>query len=313
MRYKNRAIGSTESLAKALSLTKIQLVKYANIAERYYIERPPEVKPDGSLRKTYDTQPMLKKIHGRILTEILHKVEYPIYLQGSIKDIHQPRDYISNCSIHSKKRIVISEDICNFFDSIRSDHVFRMWKYNFNFPDEVAKLLTKLTTYKGRVPQGARTSSYIANLIFWNLEPLVVEKLKERGIEYSRYVDDITISSHSFMPPKVKTFVIDLIYGMLLNKDVKPNRKKHKVSSSSDQMTVHKLNVNSKKPTISKRERKNIRAMVRLCELMSRTEQRNNKNFIKLFNSTEGKVKMLMRLHKNTGTKLLQRLNAIQP
>lgn len=187
-----------------------------------------------------------------------------------------------------------------------------MWKYNFNFPDEVALLLTQLTTYKG-VPQGARTSSYIANLIFWDLEPNVVEQLKKRGLEYSRYVDDITLSSHSYISPKSKKFITDIIYSMLLKKGVKPHRKKRKVSSSSGRMTVHKLIVNSKNPSMDKNEKNNIRAMVRSCEIMSESDERYSEEFTKLYRRTLGKVNMMSRLHKNPGAKLRSRLNAIRP
>lgn len=42
--------------------------------------------------------------------------------------------------------------------------------------------------------QGASTSGYIANLVFWDVEPRIVKDLLGRGFQYSRFADDITIS-----------------------------------------------------------------------------------------------------------------------
>ena len=244
--------------------------------------------------------------------EILRKVEYPFYLQGSIKDKSNPRDYITDCKFHIHKRIIISEDITNFFDSIKSDLVFKMWKYFFNFPEDVALVLTQLTTYKGFDPQGASTSSYIANLIFWDIEPFVVKQLNEMGICYSRYVDDITLSSERFITTEDQTFATSLIYGMLFKRGVRPNRKKRKVYSSSNRMIVHNLNTNSKKPTLSNEERNNIRAIVKKCEIMAQSD-RYSQDYIKYYNSAFGKVGKLSRLHKIEGIKLRDRLQEIKP
>jgi hypothetical protein len=187
-----------------------------------------------------------------------------------------------------------------------------MWKYFFNFPEDIAKILTQLTTYNGFVPQGAITSSYIANLIFWDTEPFVVNQLNEKGIIYTRYVDDITLSSDRFITTDVQTFATRLIYGMLFSHGVKPNRKKRRVTSNSDKMTVHKLITNSKKPTLSKNERSNIRANVKRCEIMAQSD-RSSEDYTKFYTSISGRVAKLSRLHRNQGLQLRERLQSIKP
>ena len=144
-------------------------------------------------RHSQSLQP-LKTIQENILHEILHYVDFPDYLLGSIKDIDFPRDYIRDASLHLGQEVVIKEDISDFFNSIRPELVLKMWKYFFNFSTEVAELLVKLTTYVGFIPQGASTSSAISNLIFWNKEPELEFSLRQKGYIYSRYVDDITVS-----------------------------------------------------------------------------------------------------------------------
>ncbi len=65
-----------------------------------------------------------------------------------------------------------------FYDNIKKERVYLIYSQFFNFPHEVSELLTKLTTYKNKVPQGACTSSYLANLIFFNSEYSLVSKLR---------------------------------------------------------------------------------------------------------------------------------------
>ena len=299
-------------MAATLDISEIQLHKYSDKAEKFYIQNKPQPKSNGKLWQTYRIKPALKKIQNRILHEILREVEYPRYLQGSIKDKKHPRDYLTNCASHTLSRTLTTLDIESFFDSISYQKVFEMWKYFFKFPDDVSTVLTKLTTYKDFVPQGAMTSSYIANLIFWEFEPDLKEHLERRGFTYTRYVDDITISSKEYITQKDKYDITTIIYQMLLKCGVRPNRKKRKVASNSHRMQVHRVNVNSKKPTLPKMERNNIRAMVFQCEQRALID-RTTEDYHKFFHSVSGKVGKLKRLHSSQGTKLFERLNSIRP
>jgi len=295
-----------------LNLSEIQLQKYSDRADSYYIPNKPEIKPNGKLRQTYIVKPALKKIQNRILHQIFLKVEYPRYLQGSIKDKNHPRDYLTNCAFHTSSRVVTTLDIESFFDSISYQKVYKMWKYFFKFPDEVATVLTKLTTYRGFVAQGATTSSYIANLIFWEFEPQVKEQLGERGFTYTRYVDDITVSSKTFTTSKDNYDITTSTYRMFFKCGVRPNRAKRKVTTNSKVMQVHKVNINSKNPTLPKKERKLIKALVWHCEQRAATE-RETEDYRKFFDSVSGKVGKLKRLHPKLGSNLQERLQAIRP
>jgi len=311
-KYNNRPIASIEALSKALQITIDELLKLAKDVDKYFILNKPQPKANGSTRQTFDTMPVLKEIHGRILRHILYKVYYPNYLQGSIKDEEHPRDYITDCAKHTNQRIVFSEDISDFFPSIKSKYVFRMWKFLFNFPEDVADILTKLTTYKGFVPQGAKTSSYIANLIFWETEPLIFEELAKRDFDYSRFVDDINCSTNRYINNNEKKYITSLLYKMMYGVGVKPNRKKRKVMTNSNRMVVHNINVNWRKPTLSQKERNNIRAAVKQCEIIAEYD-RLSEEYLKLYNSTSGRVAKMARLHKAQANKYRDRLRQISP
>jgi hypothetical protein len=136
------------------------------------------------------------------------------------------------------------------------------WRYFFHFPASVASLLTDLTTLNGYLPRGAPTSSYLANLIFWDVEAELTSSPEKKGIIYSRYIDDVTLSAKRDLNQNDKANAVAQVYQMFYKKRVLPNRKKEKVMYSHAPIQVHGINVNSKEPTIPKPIRKNIEAGV---------------------------------------------------
>ena len=79
------------------------------------------------------------------------------------------------------------------------------------FSHDVSSLLTKLTTYNGHLPQGAPTSTTIANLIFVPTG-LELQSIAEReGLRFTTFVDDVTMSSQSdfkhIIPEIVETII----------------------------------------------------------------------------------------------------------
>lgn len=310
--YKNEPIGSIESLANMLRIPVEELLKLAEDADSYYCQNKPEQKPNGGVRITYRLKPRLKKIQQRIVQQIFRDVDYPLYLQGSIKDEKSPRNYIYNASLHTGQRIIIREDISNFFPSIKAPIVMRMWQHFFHFPKDVAVVLTQLTTYGKVVPQGAPTSSYISNLIFWDKEPRLEHQLRQLGLRYTRFVDDVTVSSDKFVHKQLQQSVTTKIYGMLRSIDVKPNRSKRQVQSSANRMTVHKLNVNSSNPTLSKQSRARIRAAVKQCEEAAKID-RTSEGYKLLYQRVQGRVAEMRKLHHNEAKKYRERLQEIKP
>lgn len=312
--YNNSSISNIESLSKCLGVPEKVLIEVAEKRDSYYKENEPEIKSNGKKRITYSLDKRLKIIQKKIKVKIFNSVYYPDYLQGSIKDKLNPRTYEKNAAIHAGAKLIISEDVSNFFPSIDEKIVCEMWKYLFGFSVEVSKLLTKLTTYKGSVPQGGVTSSYISNLIMWDLEPALVMKLDSMGLTYTRYIDDVTISSRLQWIPKEKIEIsIKSIYAMLKAKGVNPNRTKHQIMGGDNKMVIHNLNVNSGRPTLNKVKRQKIRLEVFNLKKLSIVCNKRGKKYEELFKSVNGKVLELCKFHPSQGEKYLDELNSIRP
>lgn len=185
-------------------------------------------------------------------------------------------------------------------------HVFDIWNKFFGFSEEVAQCLTKLTTKEGQLPQGSITSSTLANLVFWHDEVILFNKLASQRLTYSRYVDDIAVSSKRFLTDKDKSDVIKQVYGMLLDYGYKPKRSKHEIVSSASRMEVTKLAINDK-PGIRKETRSKIRAAV--YNLEKRIASGEEVSFDSGdYSRVMGSVRHLQRFHPNEGNKLRKRM-----
>lgn len=256
--YRQKPIRSVASLCRALGCSEGLLRSLSERIPQLYIGPKPKLKKDGkSVRYVYDTKFPLKPTLKLINRVIFEKVQFPLFLQGSLKG----RDHVSNVDLHANSQSVINEDIKGFFDHITADRVFAIWRDFFGFDEESAALLTALTTREGRVFQGTPTSSYLANLAFWDIESILVEKLASRGLRYSRYVDDVTISSGSLITSEDKAWAIGQVIAMMGSRGFKVAREKHVVQSPRGRIAVMGLNV-SRSPGLSSAERSGIRTAV---------------------------------------------------
>ncbi len=132
----------------------------------------------------------LKVIQKRIQKNILLNLHLPDYAYGAVKG----RDNVDNANKHKGKKFKFTTDLRNFFPSISNARVFKMFR-SYNFSPEVSRLLTQLTTYKGRLPQGSPSSSTIANLVFVKTGKNLDSFAKEQSITFTSFIDDLTFSS----------------------------------------------------------------------------------------------------------------------
>lgn len=304
--YNRKRIGTLAALAFPLRLDPDTLLDLSRRADAQYRLAKKIVKADGSVRCTYDAHLLLKLIHRRIKNEILDHVVFPSYLTGSIRG----RDYKANAELHSGAKIVVNEDITGFFPATTWDHVFDVWRGFFGFGEPVARCLTDLTTYRRELPQGAITSPALANLVFWRREPGLHARFAASGWTYSRYVDDIAVSSNQGADPHQKTWVVRQVFGMLSRYGYKAKRDKHNIATGARRMSVTTLSVNDK-PGVEKSQRDRIRAAVHEVERLVWTGHRPLTES-GIYAQTLGRVTTLARFHPGEAAPLLERLSRVK-
>lgn len=309
--FRGRSIGRVSTLARMFKVDENELLCIAERAASFYRPGKRVPKKDGSYRETIKAIPPLVGIQARIMAQILREVKYPTYLQGSIRDRDNPRDYVRNASIHVRAKTLISEDIKKFFPNTSFDVVYDIWRGFFGYSDEVSECLSMLTTMNGELPQGTKTSSYIANLVFWRDEPAVAHWFNRRGIRYSRLTDDICVSSKRRLNKREISESISKIYGMLKKKGYHLNRKKHHIYNSGQRMVVNNLVVN-RKASLPREDKSKARSAVHEIEKFP-TSERSGDSFLHAFHSSSGKVSKVRRLHGREGKALRERLNRNKP
>lgn len=179
----------------------------------------------------------LKVIQKRIQKNILLKLHMPAYAYGAVKG----RDNVINAKKHQGKKYKFTTDLKDFFPSITNKSVYEMFVEE-KFSHEVSSLLTKLTTYNGKIPQGAPTSSTLANLVFRKTGNILDNFSKENGLTFTSFVDDMTFSS----PNDFKEIVPEILD--IITADFKISHKKTNYSRNPNITGLHPMNNHLKLP-----------------------------------------------------------------
>ena len=300
-------IWSVAALCRALEMPEALLRSIAGRVPQLYRGPTPKPKKSGKgFRDVYDTRPPLKPLLKKINLVFFRKVVFPDYLHGSIRGC----DFISNARVHQGSTTLITEDIKGFFDHITEEHAYAVWRCFFGFGEGPAQLLTELVTNGGKVFQGSPTSPYLANLVFCDTEPRLVQEMVDRGLRYSRFVDDISISNRATMSNDDKSWAIAQIYAMLGSHGFKPARDKHAIFNGRASRTIMRINVNEH-ATITPQERRQVRAMVHQLGLRVRSGE-DTPEVRQLLLSATGKVGRIQRLHPNEASRLRTQTQGIQ-
>lgn len=291
------SIARIDSLAKHLGVPPDRLVDIAENSASHWRPGKDIPKPNGDVRRTHSATPELKNIHARVKNTILRKTEYPDYLFGSLpKTLERGvRDHIANAKLHAGRRLIVSADIKGYFPSVGETVVHGIWQGFYPFSHDVAEILTKLTTYQNQMPQGWSCSSYLAQLVFWDTEHDVVDRLRKQDVLYSRLTDDITLSTNRTLSKSEITQTLAALNRMLNRKGTNINRSKTRVDSPARRRSVNKINVSVRGMTLSQEYRKAVRAKVH--RVVTDPDSYGD-DLCRELQSAKGKVSYLGKFHK---------------
>lgn len=303
------SIKATNSLAKHIGVDGSFLENISENINLHWRKGKTQKKQDGSLRLTNSGTLALKNIHKKINSKILSKVYYPNYLFGGLKNNPDGtnRNHVSNAKLHQGQRLIVSADIDGFFPSVTEPTIKNIWQCFFPFSPEVAALLTRLTCYQGKLPQGWGNSPYLAQLVFWKTEHILYEKLLQQDIEYSRYIDDFTLSTNRTLTKENLTQLFRRLATMCMQRGTKLKRKKCKVESKFRHQTINNLGVDSSRISISLEYRKNLRASIHRLNL--KKNQLSPTEYVSERNSLQGKINYIRKLHPYQASQLQESLS----
>jgi hypothetical protein len=197
-----------------------------------------------------------------------YQVKAPVH--GFVKD----RSIVSNAHVHKKSRYVLNIDLADFYGTINYGRVRGLFLAKpFGFGEKAASIIAQLLCFQNKLPQGARTSPVISNLIATTLDKKMIVLAKKHYCQYTRYADDMTISCNKkTFPDSLATYVginpltSETLVGKLLEDTIdsagfKINHSKTRLQIPSTRQVVTGITVNEF-PNVERNFIRNIRAML---------------------------------------------------
>jgi hypothetical protein len=177
-------------LEKLVGMNRGDIKKLADTAGNYY--RQFDSNRIGTEKWRHIDNPVnpLKVVQKRIQKGLLVHFHFPETMFGGISG----RSAIENAQQHVGKSLVVTLDLKSCFPKTKSGQVLSVYKKYFHATDHIAILLTKLTTFRGLLPQGAATSSSLANLALLEMHNEILTITAGFGLGFSMFVDDLALS-----------------------------------------------------------------------------------------------------------------------
>ncbi len=234
---------------------------------KYYTFKLP--KRSGGYRTIASPDWNLKKVQEKIKEYIDKKYTFLECQYGFIKG----KNIVDNAIIHSKAGYILNIDLKDFFPSIhfgRGRGIFM--NQPFNLPKEVATILANLSCFHNALPQGSPASPSLSNIVCYSLDKKILHLSEQYQFHYTRYADDITLSSPTLFSEKIvkRNHDNEVILGQELRKLIERsgftiNETKTNYSWQRERKEVTGLIVNEK-VNVKKIYIKKLRALLNHCE-----------------------------------------------
>jgi hypothetical protein len=182
---------SMRHLEELLGRRRVDIRRIADRAGRYY--RPFDLRRvagEGKWRHIDNPVGELKRYQTCIQERMFHDLVFPETMIGAVPG----RSIRDNAQLHLSQPMVVTLDLRDCFPRINDIDVYRVFREALGCSAEISAILTKLTTFQHRLPQGAPTSPAIANLSLLGLHADLTALAKGYGLNCSFYVDDIIFS-----------------------------------------------------------------------------------------------------------------------
>ncbi|WP_196772804.1 reverse transcriptase family protein [Pseudodesulfovibrio alkaliphilus] len=242
-------IKSPKSLARILGYPLSQLEELCGNIESNYHKKE-ITKKNGAVRVLSVPSGALRKVQTAILRQLqkhpLHPAAY-----GAV----QRRCHIDNAKRHAAAPYVYCLDFSSFFPSISSNRIYKLLAEQLGCSPPVSNILTKLTTYKYKLPTGSPTSPVLTNILCFPLDNRLNSLACDYGLTYTRFIDDLTFSGRRIPEGFIrKTKEIITSFGLLLNDE------KEELFTPYKGKLVTGINVNTNKVRVSRYYKKSVRA-----------------------------------------------------
>ena len=223
-------------LEKIASELKVDYKYISNIANRssFYYRTYKIPKRNGGERAISQPSPELKTLQYWVSKNILKKL--PVC--ASAKAYKKGDSIKKHAAIHSNSRFIFHTDISNFFPSITMEHLEPILRSNgIIFDDlridinESIREIKKICFKDNCLCVGSVTSPIISNIIMYEFDSRLTAYCASMCYTYTRYADDIYISSNSYIDESIKECIAGMLskHGFAINfQKTRFHSKKHR-------------------------------------------------------------------------------------
>jgi len=256
LRLMNLPVFSDEKeLASLIHVDPGRIKTLSTYSHRYY-KKYKIRKSNGKMREIKQPRKDLKGIQAWILRNILDKLNPTIFATAYIKD----KNILSNVAPHCNNKYFMLLDLEEFFPSISISRAAKIFSL-IGYSRKAKYILSMLCTCDGSLPQGAVTSPSLSNLIAAKLDRRISGYISKRNIIYTRYADDITLSSNN---PITLCKSLPIILKIIKSEHFEPNMNKLRVLGPKIRCSITGLIKNNTEPKfgIGKRKKRLMRAVM---------------------------------------------------
>ena len=295
------AILSVRDFASRIGVTSERLYAMADNIKAHYRAMPLRDKKNGAvIRQLRIPDDELMGIQRKIVKHVLEPIGFSDLAHGGVRG-RSPR---TNAATHCGAALVVTVDVKHFFPSVSHRVVHGMFR-DMGFGRDAANLITRLVTYRGYLPQGAASSTAIANLILKPVDELAGKLVSQADEAATRFVDDVATSGPQVVQ-HVGAIASELSHlGLSIHRGLsKSGRPKLRVMPNHKRQEVTGLVVNSKiGPSVAKSKRDEIRAQIH--QLPKGPIERE-----KAIRSVLGRIEHVRQFNPGSAARLREQLNS---
>jgi S1-C subfamily serine protease len=232
-------------------------------------------KGKGKARIIHAPNDRLKHLQQRIarLLDEIYRVRHPVHGFVARKSVK------TNAQAHLGQRFVLNIDFEDFFPSITEKRVVGLLQ-TLGIDSRVASIIARLCCHNGHLPQGAPTSPVLSNMICFRLDKELLNFAKGARCIYTRYADDVTLSSHQPMAAVFEglaqplghfspDLLVPALRGTIMHNGFSINPKKAHYADRHSRRTVTGIKINELL-NVDRRYVRDIRAAIYSVETLGK-------------------------------------------
>ena len=196
-------------ISEDLCLDESYVASVIRRSNRYYKDYSIP-KKDGSFRSIAQASPELKTLQYWTVQNILK--HFPV---SESSFAYKRGDSIKrHAEFHKASRFLFHTDVKKFFPSINSellsDVIVRQKQQLTSaglWYEDLCDTIAKICFRYNRLCIGTVSSPVISNIVMYDFDEILRSYCDENGFKYSRYADDIYVSSNTYIPESIKESV----------------------------------------------------------------------------------------------------------